>query len=69
MIAGLDEARRAGVKIKFLVRGICCLAPAVEGQSKNIPVTRIVDGYLEHALVFVFTMTGNRSISWAVPTG
>lgn len=58
MIDRLYEANESGVKINLLVRGICCLAPGVAGQSENITVTRIVDRYLEHARVFVFHNNG-----------
>ncbi len=59
MIDRLYEASQAGVKINLLIRGICCLAPGVAGQSENITVTRIVDRYLEHARVFVFHNDGD----------
>jgi polyphosphate kinase len=58
MIARLYEASEAGVKVQLLVRSICCLAPGLEKQSKNITVHRIVDRYLEHARVFVFQNGG-----------
>lgn len=59
MIDRLYEASRAGVKIQLLVRGICCLAAGLKGQSENITVTRIVDRYLEHARVFIFHNSGD----------
>ncbi|MBI3138692.1 MAG: polyphosphate kinase 1 [Sphingobacteriales bacterium] len=59
MIDLLYEASNAGVRIRLLVRSICCLAPGVKGQSENITVTRIVDRYLEHARVFIFNNGGD----------
>ena len=58
MVEKLYEASRAGVKIELLVRSICCVAPGIEGQSKNITVRRIVDRYLEHARIFMFYNNG-----------
>ncbi len=54
MIKKLYQASRAGVKIKMIIRGICCLVPGKKGWSENIHAISIVDRYLEHARVFVF---------------
>ncbi len=62
MITKLYEASEAGVKIQLIVRGICCLIPGLEGLSKNITVTRIVDRYLEHGRIFAFENNGDREI-------
>lgn len=54
MIDKLYEASRAGVKIKMIIRGICCLVPGVEGMSENIEVISVVDKFLEHTRMTIF---------------
>ncbi|MGD9900736.1 MAG: phospholipase D-like domain-containing protein, partial [Calditrichaceae bacterium] len=60
IIRRLYEASNAGVKIRIIARGICCLIPGVKSMSENIEVTSIVDRYLEHARVYIFHNGGNE---------
>jgi polyphosphate kinase len=62
MIQKLYEASRAGVEIKLIIRGICCLKPGLRGTSYRISAISIVDRFLEHARVFVFHNDGNEKI-------
>ncbi|RFN58270.1 polyphosphate kinase 1 [Marixanthomonas ophiurae] len=62
MIDKLYQASRAGVKIKLIIRGICCLMPGVKGMSENIEVISIVDKFLEHPRLFIFENGGETKI-------
>jgi polyphosphate kinase len=53
IISLLCDASRAGVEVKLLVRGTCCLQAGVRGVSENIEVRSIVDRYLEHARLLI----------------
>jgi len=62
MIAKLIEASQAGVEVKLLVRGICCIKPMVAGFTDNLQVVSIVGRFLEHGRAFCFGKNERRHV-------
>ncbi|MEN9918312.1 MAG: hypothetical protein RL662_748 [Bacteroidota bacterium] len=60
MINLLYKASQAGVKIRLIVRGACCLQPLMRGLSENVKVISIIDRFLEHARLVLFCNGGDE---------
>lgn len=62
LILKLSSAAKNGVKIKMIIRGICCMLTQNKKFSKKVKAISIVDEYLEHARIFAFQNDGKDSI-------
>ncbi|MEO9513312.1 MAG: polyphosphate kinase 1 [Flavobacteriaceae bacterium] len=66
MIMALSNASEAGVEVRLLVRGFCCLKTKKTADlldnEKPIFVTSIVDRYLEHGRIYLFETDGTKKM-------
>ena len=62
LIEKLNEAAKAGVEIKMIIRGICCMLTENKHFKKSVQAISIIDEYLEHARVTIFENNGNPKV-------
>jgi polyphosphate kinase len=71
LISKLNEAAKAGVEIKMVIRGIFCMLTENSKFKTPVQAISIVDEYLEHARVIIFHNGGDEktyisSADWMV---
>lgn len=61
LIKLLTKAAKKGVKIKLIVRGICCMK-ITDDIRKNVEIRSIVGRFLEHSRIYYFYNRGDEKI-------
>jgi polyphosphate kinase len=62
IIKKLQEASQAGVRVRLIVRGVCCLIPRVPNYTENVTVRSIVGTFLEHSRILCFGSGDDMSL-------
>lgn len=62
LIGKLYEAAKAGVQLRLIIRGICCMKTQNPKFNGQVTAISIVDEYLEHARVWVFHNKGKQKV-------
>jgi len=64
IIGLLVEAVQAGVDVDLIVRGICCMTPAVGRARGRLRILSVLGRFLEHSRIYWFANGGQEEV-WA----
>ncbi len=62
LIEKLYDAARAGVEVRLIIRGICCMITENKHFKEPVHAISIIDEYLEHARVMIFENNGHPRV-------
>ncbi len=62
MMELLYKAAISNVKIRLLIRGVCCFVPVSPQALRNLEIRSIVDRYLEHSRFMIFYNLGKPEV-------
>ena len=62
LILKLEDAAKAGVEVKMIIRGICGMFTENKKFKKPVQAVSIIDEYLEHARVMIFHNSGEEKV-------
>ena len=62
LINKLYEAAKAGVEVRMVIRGICCMLTENSKFRAAVQAISIVDEYLEHARIMIFHNGGKEKV-------
>ena len=62
LISKLVDAAKAGVELRMVIRGICCMYTENRKFKKPVQAVSIIDEYLEHARVMIFHNNGDEKV-------
>ena len=62
LIKKISDASQAGVPVKMVVRGICCIVPGLPNYTEKVEVHSIVGRYLEHARIYAFGVGNEQKV-------
>ncbi|OFI46871.1 polyphosphate kinase 1 [Floricoccus penangensis] len=65
IIDALYSAAKAGVPIRIVIRGACCMKVGICGENEDVVISSIVGRFLEHSRIYGFYWGGENNVDEA----